>query len=98
MAHRETTRVELSLDPGKRGFTRVELMAVLVVCSLLLLLLICMRGRSAARSKRIGCTKNLTQIGLVFKTWSLDNGDKFSMLSEGTNAPGTAPTAAECFQ
>jgi prepilin-type processing-associated H-X9-DG protein len=37
------------------------------------------RLRSAERSKRISCTCNLKQVGLSFRTWTLDCGDSFPM-------------------
>jgi prepilin-type processing-associated H-X9-DG protein len=47
--------------------------------------------RSAERSKRIGCTCNLKQIGLSFRTWSLDCGDAYPMRVSVTNG-GTMET------
>jgi hypothetical protein len=42
-----------------------------------------------ARQKRIGCAlncfNNLKQIGLSFRTWALDNGDKYPMQVSVTN-------------
>lgn len=34
-------------------------------------------ARSKSKSKRIGCTSNLKQIGLAFRMWANDNGDQF---------------------
>jgi hypothetical protein len=72
------------------GFTRLELAMILFVCGLLAVpILISALSRAAARSQRIHCTDNLKQLGLAFKTWALDNGDKFPMevLTETGRSP-----------
>jgi hypothetical protein len=41
-----------------------------------------------AKSSRIGCANNMKQIGIAFKTWTLDNGDQFPF-NVSTNQGGT---------
>jgi hypothetical protein len=43
-------------------------------------------------SSRLGCVNNLKQVGLAFRTWELDNGDRFPMevpLNDGGTNFGT---------
>jgi hypothetical protein len=49
------------------------------------LLIPAMSRRTQARSARINCVNNLKQIGLSFRTWALDNGDKYPMQVSVTN-------------
>src|SRR5205085_8808294 len=42
-------------------------------------------AKSKARSSRLGCTNCLKQIGLAFRSWSLDNNDQFPMRVSVTN-------------
>lgn len=61
----------------ERAFTATELLIViglLCICLFVGLPWITDVGR---RSKRIGCTSNLKQIGLAAKTWAIDNSDRF---------------------
>jgi hypothetical protein len=60
-------------------------------------------NRAAARSKRMNCTNNLKQLGLVFKGWALSNGGKFPMEVYGDQeSPSVNPTNSadlfKCFQ
>ena len=61
------------------GFTCTELITVVLVLIVLGAVLISGAVRGQQRSKRIGCASNLATVGLSFKTWALDNGDKFPM-------------------
>ena len=45
-------------------------------------------ARSRSKSKRIGCSSSLKQIGLAFRMWSNDNGDVFPWRGS-TNRGGT---------
>ena len=57
-------------------------------------------ARAKARAQRINCTNNLKQVGLAFKTWAIDNQDRYPMtvpVSEGgppTGQPFTGAAAA----
>jgi len=59
------------------SFTLIELLAVVAVAGVLGCLLIPAMQRARQRALRITCTSNLMQIGISFKTWALDNKDRF---------------------
>jgi prepilin-type N-terminal cleavage/methylation domain-containing protein/prepilin-type processing-associated H-X9-DG protein len=69
---------------GSRAFTLIELFICIAVLAVLAALLL-PELRSRRRSSRLGCANNLKQIGLGFRTWALDNGDKFPMQVSETN-------------
>lgn len=69
------------------GSSLVELIIVLVVIALLLSLLLPALARSKIRTKRIGCTANIKQIGVAFRIWAQDHDEQFPQVS--TNACGS---------
>jgi prepilin-type processing-associated H-X9-DG protein len=72
-----------------RGFSALELVVVLVVLFVLIAsLLLPWLARRNARSSRIRCISNLKIVGLAFRMWSNDNGDRFPM-AVSTNDGGT---------
>lgn len=84
----------LRRKPGARSFTLIELLVVLVIIVVLACLFFPAMQRARGRAFRISCTSNLKQIGLSFKTWALDNKDRFPW-QVLTNAAGALrPEAA----
>jgi prepilin-type processing-associated H-X9-DG protein len=61
------------------ALTVLELLIVIgCLCILAAIMLGSMgRGSSYRQAQRIGCANNLKQIGLSFRTWALDNNDKY---------------------
>lgn len=62
-----------------RAFTLIELVVVAALVVLLASLLLPALKRAKARAARIHCTCNLKQVGMAFKTWSLDYSNNFPM-------------------
>ena len=68
------------------GFTVLELLIVVACLSILAGIILPSMARShSSCGQRINCTNNLKQIGLAFRTWALDNNDKFPMQVSVTN-------------
>jgi prepilin-type N-terminal cleavage/methylation domain-containing protein len=70
-----------TVSPRQRAFTFVELIVVVAVLSLLTTLMVRAQNdlESQGRLRRLQCTSNLKQLGLAFRIWSNDHGDKFPM-------------------
>lgn len=74
---------------GWRAFTLIELLVVIsVVAILAALLLAALPTNSEPKAIRIHCVNNLKQVGLAFRLWSDDGGDKFPT-AYSTNQGGT---------
>jgi len=69
------------------AFTRTELFVVIAVVAVLVVAMLLPALAAAKRkSSRINCINNVKQIGLSFKTWEGDNGDKYPMQFALTNS------------
>lgn len=70
------------------AFTLLELMVVTGVLVILFLLVVPMQHRHRKPAQQINCANNLKQVGLSFRLWAGDNGEKYpiqALLS--TNEP-----------
>lgn len=79
------------VKPRKRipGFSILDLLIIIVAVAGIIFIILPNLARSRMRSKRIGCTNQLKQVGLAFRQWGLDNEDKFPMQVSATNGGAT---------
>ncbi len=102
------TRFGWTKNPGGRRFenmkprianrktaalTLVEAVVIIFILSVLAAMLLPALAAAKRKTSRIGCVNNLKQIGLAFRIWSGDNGDKYPMEVSATNG-GTMEQAA----
>ena len=75
------------------GFTKVELLIVVAVIVLFVLVFLPSRSRDKERKRRIECVGNLKNIGLAFRIFATDNGDRFPWMVFATNGldPASIP-------
>ncbi len=76
------------------ALTLVETIILIVSLMILAVVLLPVLAASRRRGCRINCTNNVKQIGLAFRGWAGDNGDKFPMEVSVTHG-GTMELAAK---
>jgi type II secretory pathway pseudopilin PulG len=69
------------MKPGPHSFvaafTLIELLIVVVCLGILAVLLLAWPKQARVYANRINCVNNLKQMGVGFRTWALDNADKY---------------------
>lgn len=74
--------------PSLRGLTLVEVLVVIATMVVLIAVLLPLLNRGGPRSKKLGCTNHLKQLGLAYRIFATDNDDNFPW-STSTNSGGT---------
>src|SRR2546428_12227388 len=71
---------------SQEAFTVIELLIVVSVLAILAAIILPGLARPWRHpGQQINCANNLKQVGLSFRTWALDNGDKSPMQVSVTN-------------
>jgi type II secretory pathway pseudopilin PulG len=89
VSHRRLERDNQFMNPlsmqRTEGFTRVELVVVVAVIAVLLSMLLPAMNKSKAKADRFGCIDNLHHIGMAYRAWAGDHGDRFPASTSITN-------------
>jgi prepilin-type processing-associated H-X9-DG protein len=65
--------------PTARAFSLIDLLILVGTVVLVVVLLLPMLGKARVRGGPINCVNNLKQVGLSFRLWAGDHGDKYPM-------------------
>lgn len=66
-------------NQSKKAFTLIELLVVIAIIAILAAMLLPALAAAKKKAQKINCVNNLKQVGLAYRIWSQDNGDKYPM-------------------
>lgn len=78
-----------SIKKKLAAFTLIELLVVIAIIAILAAMLLPALAAAKRKAQRINCVSNLKQVTLSFKTWSVDNQDRYPMVV-GTSDGGAS--------
>jgi competence protein ComGC len=85
-----------------QALTKIDVLVIVAVLVVVAALLLPALAAAKRKSSRIGCMGNIKQIGIAFRLWEGDNGDKYPMAVSVTNGGAMELAAtgnvAVCFQ
>jgi competence protein ComGC len=85
-----------------RALTKIDVLAIIAVLAVAAALLLPALAAAKRKSSRIGCMGNLKQVGIAFRLWEGDHGDKYPMAVSVTNGGAmeliVTGNVAACFQ